>query len=83
MHIVVTDDGRVYSGIPASENERQLRLRVANRENPVTINKSQIESRDIAPVSMMPDGILKTLKDSEVLDLFAYLQSLKQVPLPD
>ena len=26
MHIVLTDDGRVYSGIPAGENERQLRL---------------------------------------------------------
>ncbi|MEQ9406734.1 MAG: PmoA family protein [Fuerstiella sp.] len=81
MHIVVTDDGRVYSGIPAAENDRQLSLRVANREAPVTINKSQIESRDIAPVSMMPEGLLTTLQDEEVVDLIAYLQSLKQVPL--
>lgn len=82
MHIVLTEDGRVYSGIPAEENERQLKLRVANREEPVTIAKSQIESREIAPVSMMPEGMLKVFSDKEVLDLMAYLQSLQQVPLP-
>jgi putative heme-binding domain-containing protein len=81
MHIVLTDDGRIYSGIPASENERQLRLRIADREEPVTIAKSQIESREIASVSMMPEGTLQNLRDQEVMDLFAYLQSLKQVPL--
>ncbi|MEZ6127706.1 MAG: DUF6807 family protein [Planctomycetaceae bacterium] len=82
MHIVLTDDGRVYSGIPAEENERVLKLRVANREEPVAIAKSQIESREIAPVSMMPEGMLKTLQDADVVDLIAYLQSLQQVPLP-
>ena len=82
MHIVLTEDGRVYSGIPAGENKRQLQLRVANREQPVTIAKSRIESREIAPVSMMPDGMLSTLKDQEVLDLIAYLKGLKQVNLP-
>jgi putative membrane-bound dehydrogenase-like protein len=81
MHIVLTDDGRIYSGVPAEENKRQLKLRIADREQPVTIPISQIESREIAPISMMPEGTLKTLKDSEVQDLIAYLQSLKQVPL--
>ncbi|MBX3439531.1 MAG: PmoA family protein, partial [Planctomycetaceae bacterium] len=60
MHIIVTHDGRVWSGIPAEENERQLRLRVANQEQPVIINKSEIESHDIAPVSIMPEGQLTT-----------------------
>jgi putative heme-binding domain-containing protein len=83
MHIVLTDDGRVYSGIPADENERQLKLRIADRDQPVTIPKSQIESRDIAAVSMMPEGTLTNLKDNEVIDLIAYLKSLNQVPLPD
>ncbi len=81
MHIVLTDDGRIYSGVPAEENERQLKLRVADREQPITIPKSQIESREVAPISMMPEGTLKTLNDSEVQNLIAYLQSLKQVPL--
>lgn len=79
MHLIVTDDGRVWSGIPASENDRQLKLRIANRDEPVTINKAQIESRDIAPVSMMPEGQLATMTDQEVLDLMKYLQSQRHV----
>ncbi|MCA9049741.1 MAG: PmoA family protein, partial [Planctomycetaceae bacterium] len=58
MQIILMDDGRVYSGIPASENDRQLRLRVAGIADPITIAKSQIESREVAPVSMMPEGML-------------------------
>ena len=80
MEIVLTDEGRVYSGVPATENERQLHLRVAGQTEPVVIAKSQIEARDVAPVSMMPEGLLRNLKDQEVIDLIAYLKHLKQVP---
>jgi putative heme-binding domain-containing protein len=83
MHLVQTTDGRVYSGIPASENDRQLRLHVANQPEPVAIAKSQIESREIAPVSMMPEGLLANFSDQEVLDLIAYLQTQQQVPYPE
>ena len=82
MHLILTEDGRVFSGIPAEENERQLKLRVADRPEPIVIAKSEIESREVSSVSMMPDGILSNFKDNEVLDLFAYLQSLSQAPLP-
>ena len=82
-HLVLTHDGRVYSGILAGENERQLLLRVTNQDQPVVIAKSEIESREIAPLSMMPDGMFNALKDQEVLDLVAYLRTLKQVTLPD
>ena len=81
MLLITTDNGRTYSGILAGENERTLQLRVANRPEPVVITKSEIESRDIAPVSMMPDGLLGTLKEDEVIDLISYLQSRKQIPL--
>jgi putative heme-binding domain-containing protein len=83
MHLVLTHDGRVFSGTHAGENERQLLLRVANVDDPVIIAKSEIESRVVAPVSMMPDGLLSNLDDQEVLNLVAYLRNLKQVPLPD
>ena len=81
MHIVLTEDGRIYSGIPVEENERQLKLRVADRDDPVTISVSQIESREIAAVSMMPEGTLMNLSDREVIDLIGYLQTLRQVDL--
>ena len=81
MHIVLMNDGRVYSGVPAEENNQVVKLRVANQKDPVTIARSQIEDREIAAVSMMPEGMLKSMSDKQVVDLIAYLQSLKQVKL--
>ena len=81
MSMVLIEDGRLYSGIPADENERVLKLKVANEEEPVVISKSEIESRKVAPVSMMPDGLLNTFSDKEVVDLIGYLQSTRQVEL--
>jgi putative heme-binding domain-containing protein len=82
MHMVLTDDGRTFSGILSEDNDRLIKLRVADQDEPVTIPKSQIEDRSIASVSMMPEGTLKNLNDQEVIDLIAYLQNLKQSPLP-
>ncbi len=73
MHLVLTDDGRVYSGIPAGETDRDLLLRTVGENDPVVLPKANIESREIASVSMMPVGLLRSLSDSEVIDLFAYL----------
>jgi putative heme-binding domain-containing protein len=82
MHLVLTREGRVYSGVLAGQNERSLQLRVVGQERPVVIPRSEIESREIAPVSMMPEGLLANLSDAEVLDLIAYLRTPHQVELP-
>ena len=47
---------------------------------PVTVAKSEIQSREAIPTSMMPEGLLAALKDSEVIDLIAYLKTAQQVP---
>ena len=83
MTMVFTEDGRVYSGILAGEDRRQLRLKVANETEPVVIAKSQIEDRVLSELSMMPEGLLDAFKDQEILDLIAYLRSLQQVPMQD
>ena len=79
MTMVFTDDGQVYSGVIAGEDDRQLRLRVANVDEPVTISKSQITDREATELSMMPEGLLNHLTDNEVLNLFAYLGTLEPV----
>jgi putative heme-binding domain-containing protein len=75
MHIILINDGRIFSGIPTEENEQQLKLFVADKPEPIVIAKSQIESREIASVSLMPDGILTNLTDQECIDLVAYLKN--------
>ena len=32
---------------------------------------------------MMPEGLLTGMSDGDVVDLFAYLRTTAQVPLPD
>ncbi len=81
MVVVTTRDGRTYAGNVAAENDRQLTLRVVGQDA-VVINKSDIQSREETPNSMMPPGLFSTLTDAEVLDLVAYLRTSSQVAVP-
>ena len=78
MVIVTTNDGRTHIGNVASETERQLTLRVVGTEA-LVLNKSDIQAREVSPISMMPEGLLNPLSDEEVINLIAYLQSEEQV----
>ncbi|HEX8377499.1 MAG TPA: PVC-type heme-binding CxxCH protein [Pedobacter sp.] len=73
--VITTRDGRTYSGNVISENERQLKLRVVGQGD-VVIIKSGIQSREVIPVSLMPQGLFETLTNGEVVDLVAYLRKL-------
>ena len=79
MVVVTTRDGRTYSGNVVAETDRQLTLRVAGREAPVIVTKSDIQSREATAVSMMPPGLLDALTDSEVIDLVGYLRTTQPV----
>ncbi len=81
MVIITTRDGRTYSGNLANEDERQVTLRIVGQD-PVVLAKSAIQSRETLPVSMMPEGLLGTLEDEEVVQLVRYLQTAEQVTLP-
>ena len=72
MVVITTRDGRNYSGNVIAENERQLTLRVIGQD-PVIINKSAIQSREVTPVSMMPPGLFENMDEEEIIDLVAYL----------
>ena len=77
MVVITSRDGRTYSGNIISENDRQLTLRVIGQDQ-LVINKSDIQSQETAAVSMMPEGLMQTLSDKEVLDLIAYLRTSQQ-----
>jgi len=77
---VTTRDGRTLAGNVAVEDDRQLTLRMVGQDTIVA--KSEILSHEKSPVSLMPEGLLKTLATDEVRDLIAYLRTTSQVPLP-
>jgi len=76
--IVTTRDGRTLSGNVVAEDAQQLTLRLVGQE--IVVAKSEIQSRETSPLSMMPEGLLQTLTSAEVRDLIAYLGTNRQVP---
>ncbi|WP_164101578.1 PVC-type heme-binding CxxCH protein [Candidatus Laterigemmans baculatus] len=73
MHIVQTDDGRIITGLLASEDPHSLTILTV--EDRIVVPVDEIVARKRSPVSIMPVGLLEPLSDAEVRDLFGYLQS--------
>ena len=78
MVVITTRDGRTYAGNIAAENNRVITMRVVGQE-PAIINKSEVLSRETSPTSMMPEGLLQTLEDQEVIDLVGYLRTQEDI----
>ena len=74
MVVITTRDGRTYLGNITAENERQLTLRSVGQDA-LVLNKSDIQTREVSNASLMPEGLLETLTDQQVIDLIAYLRS--------
>jgi putative heme-binding domain-containing protein len=75
--IVRTRDGRVLTGLVASEDDRELRLRSnpLAPEDVLVVARDDIESVSPSALSPMPSGLLTTLTQDEVMDLLGYLRS--------
>jgi putative membrane-bound dehydrogenase-like protein len=76
MVVVTTRDGRTYVGNVAKETDRQLTLRIVGQDA-VILNKSDIQTREVTPTSMMPSGLLEALSDKEIKDLVAFMRTTK------
>ncbi len=79
--VVTLVDGRVLSGVVSEQNERTITLQLA--QEPITIDRKDIEESKQTTASLMPDGQLQTLTKDQVRDLVGYLMSSGQVPLPE
>ncbi len=74
---VATNDGRVITGRIVNLNGDNLMINpdMLDPNHMVNVPRRQIDEIKRSPVSMMPVGLLNTLKKDEILDLFAYLLS--------
>jgi putative heme-binding domain-containing protein len=80
MSVLELDDGRVLNGLVLEENEATLTLRTATET--VSVDRGDIDQRRTVPLSLMPENQLQTMTTHEIRQLFSYLQSREQVPLP-
>jgi putative membrane-bound dehydrogenase-like protein len=71
---VATSDGKVYTGLVKDDGKF---LRVLNLDRDVRIPKTDVESRSVSRVSIMPEGQEASLSRRELVDLIAYLATLK------
>ena len=78
---VLTLAGKIVQGLLVSEDSNAVVLRQKDTAD-LRIAKSDIERAGFTSLSVMPDGLLDSLKPREVSDLFAHLHSLKQSQKP-
>jgi putative heme-binding domain-containing protein len=75
--IITTIDGRVITGRIVNYHGENMSV-LTNMLDPnalVNVDRRKVESMELSKVSMMPEGLLDTFKEAEILDLIAYLLS--------
>ena len=80
MVTITSKDGQVSVGSVVEEDANKVVLNMVGQKS--VIAKSDVKTRVTSKISMMPEGLLLSLKDPEILDLIQYLRTEKQVPLP-
>jgi len=72
---LTTEKGKVYSGIIIYDAVDSVILQTGPAET-VRLAHTQISSRRLTALSLMPAGLLDRLSDSEIADLYGYLKTL-------
>jgi putative heme-binding domain-containing protein len=72
---IATVDGRVLSGLIASESSTAVTLRQQEGKESVLL-RSDIQEMTASGQSLMPEGVEKDLKPADLADLIAYIASV-------
>lgn len=77
---LLLNDDRVLTGLLTNQTQRAVTL--ATQERTFTIPIHEIAEQKLSANSTMPDGLLTQLSAQQIRNLFSYLQSTTQIPLP-
>lgn len=76
---VVTDEGKVITGIRVSENDKEIVLRNLAQPKPITIAIDEIDEVVESKVSLMPANLVRLLKNrQEFDDLMRYVIEVRK-----
>ncbi|MBL8793110.1 MAG: c-type cytochrome, partial [Planctomycetia bacterium] len=83
QYTVETSKGALYAGLIVEETADNLILKNANGER-IVVPLKDVAGKTAMPVSIMPEGLVQTLSDQDLVDMLAYLGTLKEpaVPVP-
>ena len=80
MSLIALNDGRILTGVVLEKNEHTLKLQTQQEQ--LILSRQDIESLVLQDVSLMPEGLLNSLKSDEIRDLVAYLAGRSQASPP-
>ena len=69
-------DGTQQTGFLVRRSDQDVTLKLATGQ-PLMVPNAQITSQKLQPASLMPEGLLQAMTESEAADLLAFLDSLK------
>ena len=75
--IVALNDGRIVTGLPVEETAARLVLKTAEGQR-ITVDPAEIEQKRSSDVSLMPEGLAQQLTDDQIVDLLAFLETLRR-----
>lgn len=78
MSVLDLKDGRTLNGLIAANTERTLTLKTLTET--LTLERAGVQSVQQSSLSLMPEGLLEALNETQVRDLIAYLMHRTQVP---
>ncbi|MDA0284457.1 MAG: c-type cytochrome, partial [Planctomycetota bacterium] len=76
VYTVVTNQGRLYSGIIATESAGSITLRRAEAKEDVIL-RSSIDELVSTGISLMPEGLEKDLSRQNLADVMTFVKSIK------
>jgi putative membrane-bound dehydrogenase-like protein len=76
-HVVALNDGQLLTGLAVEDTPDRLVLKTADGKR-TAIKPAEIESRKISEMSLMPDGLAQGMREQELVDLLAYMTTLRQ-----
>ena len=80
MQVIALSDGRLITGIVREQTPRSLVVQTDTQR--LILAAEDIEQMKPSKLSMMPERQFDKLKPEEIRDLFGYLATHSQVPLP-
>ncbi|MBI3880283.1 MAG: c-type cytochrome [Verrucomicrobia bacterium] len=80
MSVVNLKDGRTLNGLLGAKTDRTLVIQTMTEK--LTVERAEVQSVQESQLSLMPEGLLEALSETQVRDLIAYLIVREQAPLP-
>ena len=74
-YVVTTKDGEIHDGVIANETPGSITLRGGTENGDETILRTNIAEIRASSVSLMPEGLEKSMNRQDIADVIAYLRA--------